>query len=398
MVTPSQNLVNIYRDRFPALANKSYFNYGGQGPMPRAALDAILTAYEQIQSLGPFGLKTSEWVIHTANLTRQAIGSELGVAAQPIALTENVTVGCNIALWGIDWQAGDRILLSDCEHPGVIASIKEICRRFHVSVDIFPLLATLNTGDPVAAISTQLQPRTRLVVFSHVLWNTGQVVPVAEIAAAIRQYRSIKPIQILIDAAQSVGLLPLRLDELGIDFYAFTGHKWWCGPEGVGGLYIHPQAQASLQPTFIGWRSLDYSTPTLPLVDDSRRYEVATSAYPLYCGLQAAIATHQTWGSAIDRYRQIIDLATYLWHSLQTIPQIECLSQTAPQSGLVSFQIDTGNHGKLVQSLERDNFYLRTIVEPNCIRACVHYFTTTAEIDALIQAISALVPTLSRST
>jgi L-cysteine/cystine lyase len=222
--------VNTYRQQFPALANKAYFNYGGQGPMPQPALDAIFAAYQSIQSQGPFGLKTSEWVMHESNLTREAIATELGVKPKSIALTENVTMGCNIALWGIDWQPGDRILLSDCEHPGVIASIQAICRRFGVLVDIFPLLATLNTGDPVTVLTSQLTPRTRLVVFSHVLWNTGQVLPLAEIAAGIRQYLTEKPIRILVDAAQSVGLLPLQLDELGIDFYAFTGHKWWCGP------------------------------------------------------------------------------------------------------------------------------------------------------------------------
>jgi L-cysteine/cystine lyase len=356
--------------------------------MPQAALDAILAAYQTIQSQGPFGLKTNEWVAREANLTRQTIGSELGVMADAIALTENVTMGCNIALWGIDWQPGDRILLSDCEHPGVIASIKEICRRFQVSVDLFPLLATLNSGDSVAVITAHLQPQTRMVVFSHVLWNTGQVVPVAEIAAAIRQYPSARPIQILIDAAQSVGLLPLKLDELGVDFYAFTGHKWWCGAEGVGGLYIAPAARESLHPTFIGWRSLDYDRPNLPLIGDSRQYEVATSAYPLYCGLRAAIETHQAWGSAIDRYSKIVSLATYLWQGLQQIPGITCLSQSAPQSGLVSFQVDTRNHAKLVQSLEQHNFYLRTIVDPDCIRACTHYFTTTAEIERLIEFIT----------
>ncbi len=381
--------MNTDRQQFPALANKSYFNYGGQGPMPQAALDAILEGYRDIQLQGPFGLKTSEWVMRESNLTRQAIGSELDVAATSISLTENVTVGCNIALWGIDWQPGDRILLSDCEHPGVIASIHEICRRFQVSVDILPLLATLNTDDPVAVITAHLQPQTRLVVFSHVLWNTGQVLPVAEIAAGIRQYSQVdQPIRILIDAAQSVGLLPLKLDELGIDYYAFTGHKWWCGPEGVGGLYIHPDARSSLQPTFIGWRGLDYSKPNLPLIKDSRCYEVATSAYPLYCGLRAAISTHQAWGSAIDRSIEIISLATYLWQNLQQLPGIKCLSETAPQSGLVSFQVKAGNHAKLVQSLELENFYLRTIVDPNCIRACTHYFTTTDEIDALIEFIS----------
>lgn len=380
--------MNLPRQQFPALTNKAYFNYGGQGPMPQAALDAILEGYRAIQSQGPFGLKTSDWVVRESNLTRQVIGSALGTSAESIALTENVTVGCNIALWGLDWQPGDRILLSDCEHPGVIASIHEICRRFQVNVDLFPLLATLNTGDPVTVIATHLQPRTRLVVFSHLLWNTGQVLPLAEISARIRQYSQVdKPIRILVDGAQSVGLLPLTLDELGIDFYAFTGHKWWCGPEGVGGLYIHPDARASLHPTFIGWRSLDYSKAGLPLVEDSRRYEVATSAYPLYCGLRAAIATHQAWGSAINRYRELTNIATYLWENLQQLPGIKCLSETAPQSGLVSFQVVSGNHAKLVQSLERENFYLRTIVDPDCIRACTHYFTTTAEIDALVECL-----------
>jgi L-cysteine/cystine lyase len=389
-----------YRQQFPALSNKAYFNYGGQGPMPQAALDAIFGAYEQIQSQGPFGLKTSALVARESNLTRQAIASELGVTAETIALTENVTAGCNIALWGLNWQPGDRILLSDCEHPGVIASIKEICRRFQVVVDLFPLMATLDTGDPVAVITTHLQPQTRLVVLSHVLWNTGQVLPLAAIAAGIHQYLpATQPIRILVDAAQSVGLLPLRLADLGIDFYAFTGHKWWCGPEGVGGLYIHPDALASLEPTFIGWRSLDYGQSNLPLVNDARRYEVATSAYPLYAGLRAAIATHQAWGTTIvggaspaeNRTNKIVSLATYLWESLQQVPGIKCLNQTAPQSGLVSFQSAAGNHATLVKDLENRDFYLRTIVDPDCIRACTHYFTTTIEIDELIQCLHQLV-------
>ncbi len=391
--------MDTYRQQFPALANKGYFNYGGQGPMPQAALDAIVAAYQQIQTQGPFGLKTNQLVVQEAALTRQAIAQELGVAAATIALTENVTAGCNIALWGLNWQSGDRILLSDCEHPGIIASIGEICRRFGVVVDLFPLQATLETGDPVTTITSHLQPQTRLVVLSHVLWNTGQVLPLAEIAAGVRQAQRERPIRILVDAAQSVGWLPLNLAELGIDFYAFTGHKWWCGPEGVGGLYIHPEMLASLEPTFIGWRGLDYSQPHLPFVNDARRYEVATSAYPLYAGLRAAIAIHQTWGSAIvggvspaeNRAAQIVRLATYLWQSLQQTSGIKCLNMVAPRSGLVSFQVATGNHAKLVKDLEDRHFYLRTIVAPDCIRACTHYFTTTAEIDELVGSLSQLI-------
>ena len=118
---------------------------------------------------------------------------------------------------------------------------------------------------------------------------------------------------------------------------------------------------------------------------------MATSAYPLYAGLRTAIATHTAWGSPIDRTTKIVSLATYLWESLQQVAGIKCLNNTAPRSGLVSFQVEAGNHAKLVQSLESQHFYLRTIVAPDCIRACTHYFTTTDEIDRLIQCLNQLV-------
>jgi L-cysteine/cystine lyase len=111
----------------------------------------------------------------------------------------------------------------------------------------------------------------------------------------------------------------------------------------------------------------------------------------LYAGLRASIELHQEWGSSIDRATKIITLATYLWEQLRQVPGLKCLNQIAPQSGLVSFQVESGNHGKLVQSLEDKHFYLRTIVDPDCIRACTHYFTTTAEIDELIQCLSKLI-------
>ena len=187
--------------------------------------------------------------------TRAIIASELGVMSDVITLTENVTVGCNIVLWEVDWQPGDQILISDAEHPGVIATIKELKRRFPIEIDICPIVETLNQGDPVTVTAQFLQPNTRLLLVSHILRNTGQVLPLADIVK-LCHHQQPEPVRVLVDAAQSVGLLPLNLAELAVDFYAFTGHKWWCGPEGVGGLYVSPENLAKLSPTFIGWRSI----------------------------------------------------------------------------------------------------------------------------------------------
>jgi len=390
MISISATQTEQHRQQFPALANKAYFNYGGQGPMPQAAIDAINQAQEYIQTYGPFSTKVNSWIVEEVRQTREAIASELNVPTDTITITEDVTVGCNIALWGIDWQAGDRILLTDCEHPGVIATTQEISRRFNVEVSFCPIMATLNGGDPAEVIAQNLTPNTRLVVLSHILWNTGQVLPVNKIAQVCREYNS--RIQILVDAAQSVGLLPLNLTELEADFYAFTGHKWWCGPMGVGGLYIRPEARESLQPTFIGWRSIMMDSQGKPVdwQPDGRRYEVATSAFGQYCGLRAAIATHQQWGSAKQRYEQILQLSHYLWQRLNELSDILCLRATPPESSLVSFQLkqkQPGSHKQLVQYLESQNMMTRTLLDPDCIRGCVHYFTTTSEIDQLITGI-----------
>jgi L-cysteine/cystine lyase len=388
---PSPDLAT-FRAQFPALANKTYFNYGGQGTLSDRAFEAIVSTERHIQIDGPFNGKINAALSVTCNDTRSAIADLLGVPDTTISLTEDVTVGCNIALWGLAWQAGDRIVMTDCEHPGVIAAVAEIARRFDLTVTIAPILDILNDGDPVAAIVDRLTSRTRLVIVSHLLWNTGYVLPLAEINRACHSFptETGQTIRVLVDAAQSVGILPLDLDAIEVDFYAFTGHKWLCGAAGVGGLYVSEAARDDLAPTFIGWRGIEMDALGNPTdwQPNGQRYEVATSAYPLYAGLCEAIAVHDEWGTASERYAAICDRALRLWSGLQDLDGVECWSISPPRSGLVSFTHVSGQHQTLVSHLETQGFMLRTILDPDCIRACVHYFTTDEEIDRLLVAIA----------
>ena len=387
-----------HRQQFPGLVNKTYFNFGGQGTMPETALQAIIDTHQYIQRVGPFSGKANSWLTDKVYLLREAIATELDTSPETITLTENVTAGCNIALWGIDWQQGDkpngmasqRILMTDCEHPGIIATVEEICRRFGVEVSICSMMDTLNSGDPVEVIRSNLTENTRLVVLSHLLWNTGQVLPLKEIAQACHNYPARHKIRVMVDAAQSVGSLCLNLPELEIDYYAFTGHKWLCGPAGVGGLYISQSAFAELNPTFIGWRGVKMNDRGKPVAwkQDGAKFEVATSAYPEYEGLRRAIAVHQEWGNRGDRYQRICELSNYLWSRLKQIEGVSCLKDSPPEAGLVSFQVADVPHKQLVDALEQQGFLLRTIADPDCIRACVHYLTLPEEIDSLVAAMN----------
>ncbi|MEL6937895.1 MAG: aminotransferase class V-fold PLP-dependent enzyme [Cyanobacteria bacterium J06598_1] len=387
-----------HRRQFSSLAGKQYFNYGGQGPMADSAIAALSQGQQTIQTKGPFSAEVYEWILGEGERVRGAISAALGATPETITLTENVTVGCNIPLWGLPWQAGDHILMGDCEHPGVVAAVRELCRRYDVTVSTCPLLSNMLAGaDPVGVIAKGLRPETRLVILSHILWNTGQVLPMKAIASLC--HANAAHTRLLIDAAQSVGSLPLdqpgwRLPETGVDFYAFTGHKWWGGPAGLGALYVRPEVFEEIVPTYIGWRGVEVDSTANPTgwEKSGRKFEVATSDYSLWGSLCEAITVQASWGDSQARYDRICSLSKRLWAGLRALPNVRCLLQDAPPpSGLVSFQLldaggepDFAQHGTLAKQLEGEKIYVRTLLSPNCVRACVHYLTTEEEIADLI--------------
>ena len=387
------------RNLCPALQNKTYFNYGGQGPLPSPSLEAITASWSRIQELGPFTTDVWPYIATEVNSTRRLLAQCCGIPAHRLALTENVTSGCVLPLWGLPFAEGDRLLISDCEHPGVVSACVELARRQHLAIDVLPVKHL--RGDQahcdeavLEAIAQTLTPRTRLVVLSHLLWNTGQVMPIAAVAKQLNQHPQ-QPF-LLVDAAQSFGQIPVEEAAAAADIYAFTGHKWACGPEGLGGVALSERVVAEAAPTVIGWRSLrDESKADLNGSDlfhhDSRRFEVATSCVPLMAGLRCSLQLLEQQGSAEQRWDSIQTLSSSLWQSLEGLDRVTPLLETAPASGLVSFQI-TGDVSPTehVKQLGAQGLWIRDLADPSCLRACTHISTTGDDINALVAAISAL--------
>ena len=387
------------RNLCPALQNKTYFNYGGQGPLPSPSLEAITASWSRIQELGPFTTDVWPYIATEVNSTRRLLAQCCGVPAHRLALTENVTSGCVLPLWGLPFTEGDRLLISDCEHPGVVSACVELARRQNLAIDVLPVKHL--RGDQthcdeavIEAIAQTLTPRTRLVVLSHLLWNTGQVMPIAAVAKHLNQHPQ-QPF-LLVDAAQSFGQIPVEEAAAAADIYAFTGHKWACGPEGLGGVALSERVVAEAAPTVIGWRSLrDESKANLNGSDlfhhDSRRFEVATSCVPLMAGLRSSLQLLENEGSAPQRWDRIRNLSSNLWQSLQGLEGVKPLLEVAPASGLVSFQI-TGDVSPTehVKQLGAQGLWIRDLADPSCLRACTHISTTDDDINALVAAISSL--------
>jgi L-cysteine/cystine lyase len=382
------------RSLMPALANKTYFNYGGQGPLPTPSLEAITASWQRIQQLGPFTDAVWPYLAEQSRLLRSTLAAICGVSPHRLALTENVTTGCVLPLWGLPWRAGDELLLGDCEHPGVVAACRELARREGLTLAVLPVQqlcchtpAAQLDGAVLDALDQSLSPRTRLVVLSHLLWNTGAVMPIEAVAGRLAQQQG-HP-WLLVDAAQSMGSLPVSAAARAADIYAFTGHKWCCGPEGLGGVALSERLLEIASPTLIGWRSLSHETTAGGAFHpDARRFEVATSCAPLHSGLTTSLELLEGEGSEAERLVHIRARSSQLWQGLQSLPGIRTLLPEPPPAGLVSFQVDDTSPQSLVTRLGEQGLWIRSLDDPACLRACTHITTTAEEVERLLDAVA----------
>lgn len=379
------------RQQMPALATKHYFNYGGQGPLPTPSLEAMVASWQKLQQLGPFGRDVWPWLNQEVGALRRALGHLCGVPPQRLALTENVTSGCVLPLWGLPFEPGDRLLISDAEHPGVVAACRELARRQGLEIDYFPVQQVRTDAELLGSLGQGLQGRTRLVVLSHLLWNSGIPMPIAAVAQVLEGQRR-RP-WLLVDAAQSVGSIELGAAPIAADIFAFTGHKWCCGPEGLGAVVLSERLLAEASPTLIGWRSLSHEGEAgSGWHQDGRRFEVATSCVPLGAGLRQSLELLEGCGNAAQREAEICLRSAQLWGGLQAIPGVRTLVEAAPPpSGLVSFVVEGHQPEQLVNRLADQGFQLRSLGDPHCLRACTHLTTSAGEVEALLLCLEGLV-------
>ncbi len=181
---------------------------------------------------------------------RQALGEYLGAAADNLVYTTNVTVALNIVARSLDLGPGDEVLASDHEYGALDRTWRFLAQERGFRYINHPVPTPL--AAPQAFVETfwrGVTPRTRVIFLSHITSPTALIFPVEAVVRRARQ----EGILTVIDGAHAPGQIPLRLDELGADFYGGNLHKWLCAPKGAGFLYARPEAQPLLKPLVVSW-------------------------------------------------------------------------------------------------------------------------------------------------
>ena len=381
------------RGQIPALKNKIYFNYGGQGPLPKPSLEAIIKSWEIIQDIGPFTNNVWSYISSEINSTKLLLSQILGVNKKNIALSENISTGIVLPLWGIKFKEGDELLISDCEHPGIVAACRELCKRNELKLIILPLqkIKVLNDQNFISETLKYLNKNTRVIIISHILWNFGFKIPLKKLRKEINRLDN-NP-YLIVDGAQSFGHIDVNLDVSDSDIYAVTSHKWACGPEGLGAFFVSDKFIHETNPTIIGWKSLKreqgiYEPFNNLYQEDARKFEIATSCTPLLSGFRKSLSLLEIDKFSEKRQESIIRMSNKLWLDLKGIKSVDLILNSPLCNGIVSFDIkNLIDKNRFIKELGEKNIWIRVVEDPKWFRVCIHQMTTNNDINLLVDQI-----------
>ena len=372
------------REQMPALQATGYFNAGTFGPMPRVGIEAAQALLVSDLELGRIAPGGYERAGERNRAVTEIAASIFGADAREFALTHSAGEGLNIALMGIDWSAGDEVITTAEEHPGLLNPLALLSRRYGVVNRVVPV--SDDVSQFLDSIEAKITASSRVIALSHVLWSTGTVLPLREVCELARQHE----LMVIVDAAQSAGQVPLNLHELGVDAYAMAGQKWLCGPEGTGLLYVRHDRFADISPTYARYGQADMSGFFLP-PPTAHRYESGEFTGPVI----AAQAATLTWlRDEVDMdwaYARVAEMGALFRNLLTGIPGVSIVTPEHAMAGMVNFNVGD-MHPRLVADALYDRGYtIRYVEYAPCVisaRASVSWWNSEAEVRGLADAIA----------
>ncbi|MGP0585511.1 aminotransferase class V-fold PLP-dependent enzyme [Paenibacillus timonensis] len=329
--------------------------------------------------------------------TRMKLAKLFGVLnPNDIAFMSNATSALNLAIKG--WlKPGDHVVATSVEHNSVRRPLEFLKRTMGIEVDY----AEVDRQGQLDLLQVEklFQAHTRLLVCSHSSNLLGCILPIQELSRMAHANEAI----ILVDAAQTAGCYPVDVQEMGIDLLAFPGHKGLLGPQGTGGLYIHPDID--LEPLLHGGTGSQSEVSEQPHVRPDR-YEAGTVNTPGIAGLGAGVETVLECG--VERIHQHEwKLTQYLMKELQAIPGVRLIGPQVgqPRTGIVSFTIEGRDASEVAFTLDKEygiavraGYHCTPLghqtagtLQGGAVRASVGYRTTEAELQMFIHAIHQLI-------
>ncbi len=374
MPTPWEAL----REAMPVTRKWAYFDHAAVSPLPEPTRQITREWADHFAENGV--VEWNDWH-KRIEVVRELTAQRMGASTAEIALIRNTTEGISLVAEGFPWQSGDNVVVPDSEFPSNLYPWMNLADR---GVEVRRVACPQGRIDPVE-MAAACNERTRIVAASWVGYSTGWRADLAALADVAHQ----RGAMLFLDAIQGLGVLPIDVNAMGIDFLSADGHQWLLGPEGAGVLFVKEEHLARLRPLGVGWHSVqqagDFSDQRLLLKTNASRYEGGTHNMAGYLGLAASLQLTAGFSSDViaTRLKEVTDLCCEQLESIGG--QVVSCREEEHWSGIIACEF-AGRTGSVLQrACLREQVVVNT--REGRLRISPHLYTDATDIDRLIEVL-----------
>ena len=382
------------RQDTPGCEHVLHFNNAGASLMPRPVLETTIAHLQLEAQIG--GYEAAERAQDAIEHVYDAAAALIGCSRDEIAIIENATRAWDMAFYSIPFKPGDRILTAMAEYASNYIAFLQISKKTGAVVEVVPNDAHGQLS--LESLRKMIDERVKLIAITHVPTNGGLVNPIVEVGKVARE----NGILYLVDACQSVGQMPIDVEQIGCDMLSATGRKYLRGPRGTGFLFVRKNVLERLEPPLLDLHAAEWvDKDRYVMVPDARRFETWETNYAGKIGLAVAIDYALGWGMDTV-WRRIKNLAYMLRSQLSPLPGVIVRDRGVTQCGIVTFTVEDKDPAEIRLALSRQHINVSvtrresTLLDMDArgletmVRASVHYFNNEEEVERFCRAVEVL--------
>ena len=381
----SLNSAKSIANQFPVNQQCFYLNHAAVAPWPRCTSEAVQKFAEENCQTGAQGYLT--WLKKEQQL-RTKLAKLVGSDNQDcVALVKNTSEALSFVAYGLDWQAGDVIVISDDEFPSNRIVWESLAQKFGVIIQQIHISAENPEVEILEAINS-LTLKPKLISVSAVQYASGIKLDLAKLGNACKKNN----VLFCVDAIQAVGAMEFKCDEWHIDFAMADGHKWMLGPEGLGFFFVKQQHIKKLNLYQYGWHMIkgagDFSIKDWQPADTAQRFECGSPNMLAGYALEASTDLLLTVG--LNNVADAIeDNYAYLQLQLQALgAQILSPLKRHQRAGIITFKFEGIDSGWLYQQLMNNDVVCAN--RGGGVRFSPHFHTTKECMEGAINVLKSL--------
>ena len=369
-------------DEFPLVEGLCYLNHAAVAPWPKRASEAVTAFARENLSLG--ARDYPQWLKVERRLRERLMRLLNAPSTGDIALVKNTSEALSFVAFGLDWQAGDQVVISDEEFPSNRVVWEALKPR---GVDVIQV--NLNGHDPEGALLAACGPRTRLLAISAVQYASGLRLDLVRLGAECQQ----RGVLLCVDAIQQLGALPFDVQCCNCAFAMADGHKWMLGPEGLGVFYCRSDLREQLTLHEYGWHMLehagDYERRDWQPARSARRFECGSPNMLGAMALEASLSLLEEVG--MERVAaQIEERVLQLQEGLQQMAGIDLHSPLNPvrRAGIITFSLAGRDNQQLFAQLREKQIICAQ--RGKGVRFSPHFYTEATVIEHTLAVLDQL--------